>query len=232
MAISSILGSVGRAGQNFAPDVRTVQELINRRLPIPLRPLDVDGVCGSATIAAIVEIQSRFLHMKLPDGLVNPKGRTFRFLATGSDRAEARFSDEVIAAARSAQKAWKIPASVTLAQWALESAYGKQMPPASNNPFGIKAAAGQAFVEVPTREFIDGKWIVEKAKFRKFESLAAAFDEHGKLLATADPYEDARAVLPDPDAFADELTGVYATDPDYGKLLKSIMRSNNLYQYN
>jgi flagellum-specific peptidoglycan hydrolase FlgJ len=35
-----------------------------------------------------------------------------------------------------------------------------------------------------------------------------------------------------PNAFADALTGVYATDPEYGNLLKSLMQSHNLYQYN
>ena len=34
------------------------------------------------------------------------------------------------------------------------------------------------------------------------------------------------------DAFADALTGVYATDPHYGEVLRSTMRSQGLYQYN
>ena len=47
--------------------------------------------------------------------------------------------DAVIRAAQASQTRWGIPASVTLAQWALESAWGSRMPPGSNNPFGIKA---------------------------------------------------------------------------------------------
>jgi flagellum-specific peptidoglycan hydrolase FlgJ len=34
-----------------------------------------------------------------------------------------------------------------------------------------------------------------------------------------------------PDAFADALTRIYATDPNYGTALKRLMKSNNLYQY-
>jgi flagellum-specific peptidoglycan hydrolase FlgJ len=34
-----------------------------------------------------------------------------------------------------------------------------------------------------------------------------------------------------PDEFARQLTGVYATDPNYGSSLISIMKANNLYSY-
>ena len=59
---------------------------------------------------------------------------------------------DIIAAAREAQRKWKIPASISLAQWALESGWGRHMPPGSNNPFGMKARPGDPFVTVRTRE--------------------------------------------------------------------------------
>jgi flagellum-specific peptidoglycan hydrolase FlgJ len=105
------------------------------------------------------------------------------------------------------------------------------MPAGSNNPFGIKAAAGQPYVEAQTREVVQGKDITIQAKFRKFASMNEAFDLHGRLLATAAPYAKARALVGSPDSFADALTGVYATDPNYGTLLKKIMKTYNLYQY-
>lgn len=141
------------------------------------------------------------------------------------------FPLDVIAAAQASQKTWKIPASVTLAQWALESNWGKSMPTGSNNPFGIKALAGQPYVESQTHEVINGKDIIVIAKFRKFASINEAFDQHGKLLATASPYAHARTLVGNPNAFADALTGVYATDPYYGTSLKRIMKAYNLYQY-
>lgn len=139
---------------------------------------------------------------------------------------------EVIAAARAAQAANHIPASVTMAQWALESGHGAHMPAGSNNPFGIKAAGSQPFVEARTREVVHGRSIYITAHFRKFDTLADAFTKHGELLANARPYANARAQLPDADRFADALTGVYATDPNYGTLLKQIMHGANLYRYN
>jgi flagellum-specific peptidoglycan hydrolase FlgJ len=105
------------------------------------------------------------------------------------------------------------------------------MPEDSNNPFGIKAAPGQPFVEAHTREVVRGDAVTVVARFRKFASLNEAFDQHGELLANARPYAHARTVENDPNAFADALTGVYATDPSYGSLLKSLMMSHNLYQY-
>jgi len=35
----------------------------------------------------------------------------------------------------------------------------------------------------------------------------------------------------DPDAFANALTGIYATDPHYGRSLIALMKALNLYQY-
>ena len=233
-----ISGSVGRTGMNLRNDVLTVQQLINEHLPIPLRPLDVDGQCGPLTIGAIEEIQRRFLHMSPPDGRVDPSGATFTFLTGTGVPAKPKphpgsgsFPADVIAAAQASRKTWNIPASVTLAQWALESNWGRAMPSGSNNPFGIKAAAGQLYVESRTREVINGHSVTVVARFRKFTSMAEAFDQHGRLLATAAPYAHARTLASTPDAFADALTGVYATDPNYGTLLKRLMKTYNLYQY-
>lgn len=139
---------------------------------------------------------------------------------------------DIIAAAQASQAKHGIPASISIAQWAVESGYGRHMPAGSNNPFGIKARAGEPSVGARTREVIGGHSVFMDQGFRVFASIADAFDKHGEFLATRSPYANARKKLPDPDAFADALTGVYATDPHYGQALKAIMRSQNLYQYN
>jgi flagellum-specific peptidoglycan hydrolase FlgJ len=141
------------------------------------------------------------------------------------------FPSVVTAAAVASNRKWHVSASVALAQWALESNYGRAMPPGSNNPFGIKAKAGEPFVLASTKEFIKGSWVTEQTKFRRFASLTEAFDAHGQLLATAASYARARLFSSDPNAFADALTGIYATDPHYGNKLKAIMKQYNLYKY-
>jgi flagellum-specific peptidoglycan hydrolase FlgJ len=144
------------------------------------------------------------------------------------------FPASVIAAAKAAQKAHKVPASVSLAQWAIESGWGKHMPPGSNNPFGMKVRKNKndPFVEVKTREVIKGKTIYIMAKFRKFTSIEEAFLAKGLLLSTAPVYAKAFAKLPDVTAFVDAFAPIYATDPSYAKLIKSVITSNNLSQYN
>ncbi|MBB4189291.1 hypothetical protein GGE07_005973 [Sinorhizobium terangae] len=142
-----------------------------------------------------------------------------------------RFNIDVIRAAQTTQRRWGIPASVTLAQWALESGYGASMPPGSNNPFGIKALKGQPSVKAWTRESINGRVTRVQADFRVFASLDDAFVKHGELLGSAAVYAKVRKLAHDPDRFADALTGLYATDPNYGSLLRSIMRKNDLYAF-
>lgn len=138
-----------------------------------------------------------------------------------------------ILAAQAGEAKWKIPTSVSLAQYALESAWGKKDFGAFNF-FGMKVRAGKddPFVSLLTREVLSGKSVMVLAKFRKFASEQEAFEAHAELLGSAPVYAKVRTKLPDPDAFADALTGVYATDPGYGTSLKTIMRTSGLYQYN
>ena len=139
---------------------------------------------------------------------------------------------EIIVAAQKSQQNWSVRASISIAQWILESGWGSSMPAGSNNPFGIKATPGQPSVMASTREEIHGRSVYIKAPFRAFTSINEAFDEHGKLLANHPAYALARAHLTDPDAYARALTGHYATDSQYGEKLISFIRNNELYQYN
>ncbi len=144
---------------------------------------------------------------------------------------------EAIAAARAAQRRWKIPASITLAQYGVESGFGRHMPPGSNNPFGIKARPGEPTVEAMTTEVFGGVAEREEQPFRRFPSISDAFDHHAELLATARVYAIPRSRLEggvtvaSVEAFATALTHRYATDPDYGRKLIALMTADDLYRY-
>ena len=229
-----IENSVGEGGMNDPEDVRTIQQLLNDRLHDGA-PMAVDGNCGPGTIAAIKKAQASLLRMTVPDGLVSPNGPTIHALSPVTPTLPVVLPNgipaEIVAAAQAAELKWGVPAAISVAQWALESGRGVHMPPGSNNPFGIKARPGDPAVTVQTRE-VDGNGnsYYINAPFRKFNSIAEAFDFHGELLATSGHYKAAMAAAGDPNAFADALTGVYATDPHYGTALKQIMKGSDLYQ--
>lgn len=254
-----LTGSVGREGNNAVLDVMAVQHLINAYPPFGQPPLVTDGRCGPRTIAAIEAVERYHLGLAGPDGKIDPAGPTLAALnmarKTGGLRGAPMPAapnptpnplrhmgggahthrlppQEIIVAAQKSQKTWGVRASISIAQWILESGWGRSMPQGSNNPFGIKAAPGQPYVMAATREEIHGKIVHITAPFRVFMSIADAFDQHGKLLATHPAYALARSSLTDPDAYARALTGHYATDSQYGAKLIAFMRADELYQYN
>lgn len=236
-----IVTSVGRDGVNAAKDVFIIQSLLNDRLPRPHSPVPVTGVADVGTALAIEAYQAVVMNMMPPTGRVDPGSATFYSLAArplvnapvlkSSVGHYGQVPPDVVEAAIASRHRWNVPASVTLAQWVVESAWGASVPPGSNNPFGIKALAEQPAVESLTREVENGDDVTVLAKFRKFDSIAQAFDEHGRLLATASPYRTAMQQVQNPEAFADALTGVYATDPKYGFTLKWVIQNYGFAQY-
>ena len=139
---------------------------------------------------------------------------------------------EWISAAQAAQAATGIPASVTLAQFVLESGWGAHIPAGSNNGFGIKALPGQAAVLEPTHEYKNGALVQTEARFAVYDTLSDAFIEHDELLADSHYYAGARLHLPnDIDGFCNALTGVYSTSPTYGATLIELINEHNLTQY-
>ena len=231
-----IFAPVGRGAENRPGDVFVVQSLLNDRLPRPHSDVPVTGESDTGTVLAIEAYQAVVLRMVPPTGRVEPGSETYYALAARPLVAEAkpggtghfgRVPDDVVEAAVASRVKWNVPASITMAQWAVESAWGAAMPPDSNNPFGIKAVGDQPAVESATREVIGGANVTIQAKFRKFASLSEAFDLHGRLLATSPAYAPAMRNKDNPDAFADALTGVYATDPSYGTTLKYVIKTYN-----
>jgi hypothetical protein len=235
-----IFASVGEGAANVPGDVFVIQSLLNDRLPKPHTEVPVTGIADAGTTLAIEAYQAVVMQMVPPSGRVDPGSATYYSLAarpTINDTSGSSVGHfgvvppEVIEAARVSERRWNVPASVTLAQWVVESAWGASMPPGSNNPFGIKSGPNQSFVESPTHEVVNGETIARTARFRVFGSLQEAFEEHGRLLATSPSYVDAMKRAADPAAFATALNGVYATDPNYGDTLKWVMQNFRFDRY-
>jgi flagellum-specific peptidoglycan hydrolase FlgJ len=149
--------------------------------------------------------------------------------ATQSQQA---FINGVAPGAVAAQQKYGVPASVTIAQAINESGWGKSSLAARyHNLFGIKGSGPAGSVTLPTQEYQGGQWVTIDAQFAAYHNDAESIAGHAQLLATSGYYGKAMADRADPGAFANDLTGVYATDPTYGATLIGLMSRYNLYQY-
>ena len=146
--------------------------------------------------------------------------------------AQRAFIAAVAPGAVAAQQKYGVPASVTIAQAIDESGWGGSSLAATyHNLFGIKGSGPAGGVTLPTSEFEGGQWISIDAPFAIYHNDAESIAGHAELLATSGYYTKAMADRANPDAFANDLTGVYATDPTYGSTLIGLMKAYNLYQY-
>ena len=121
--------------------------------------------------------------------------------------------------------ATKLPAELTVAQWALESGWGAHQP--GDNCFGIKAYAGCFGVQrLRTIEVIAGKPVSLLEDFACFPSLDACFEKHAWLLTEGKPYQLAWAEYlqsSNLEALVADIARVYSTAPDYASLLLCII---------
>lgn len=142
----------------------------------------------------------------------------------------------IIPAAQSAMKSSGVPASITIAQWELESTWGtSQLAVKALNFFGIKAEHlndPNTYMEFPTFEYENGKKVLIEADFEKYPDLVSSFADHARLLSQASRYAPAMAVRSNACAFGYELQKCgYSTSPTYGKSLCQIVTGSNLTQY-
>lgn len=89
----SISGSVGRQGQNKKPDVALIQRMLNQSIQPKLKALSVDGIVGSKTVSAIEWYQKHKVGMTIPDGRIDPNGKTFAALTSPSVQGTAKPPD-------------------------------------------------------------------------------------------------------------------------------------------
>ncbi len=146
--------------------------------------------------------------------------------------AQQAFISLVAPGAIAAQQRYGVPAAVTIAQAIDESGWGhSELATADHNLFGIKGTGTAGRDMRPTQEYENGVWVTRTASFRVYHNIAESIADHSQLLATSQAYQHAMAARHVPDAFAAALTGVYATDPNYGSHLIALMRLYNLYRY-
>ena len=133
-----------------------------------------------------------------------------------------------------------VPASVTLAQAALETGWGSStLSSKYNNYFGIKcnktnhSPYQNGCVDMLTTEYdASGRPYQIVDTFRTYSSVANSMLDHGYYLRTRGLYTAAFPKNEDPCQFAIEVRrGGYATDPGYAPYLISLMRQREMFRF-
>jgi flagellum-specific peptidoglycan hydrolase FlgJ len=118
-----------------------------------------------------------------------------------------------------------IPVEVILAQSALESDWGRSVK--GNAYFGIKGKSPTGnSTTFATHEYTLSRQRIGKTdQFRAYSDYAESAEDYASLIRRR--YSGALAHGNDPAAFADHVASHrYASDPDYGAKLKSIIHSH------
>lgn len=233
-------------------DGPAVEELQRRLKELGFDPGPVDGAFGPKTHAAVKAFQ-RSERIEV-DGIVGPQ--TWKHLGitvekprppenVGSADALRKVTPQQLAAwgandkdaffaalkpaAVEAERQYGVPWQVTLVQAALESGWGKSAL-GGYNIFGIKGTGPAGSVSVPTKEYVNGRYITITAKFAKYHDFHEAVVAHGKLFHNGyyDKAVNQFAKDHDPVAFARNIHGIYATDPSYASKLISLMQQYDL----
>lgn len=149
---------------------------------------------------------------------------------------QQKFIKELYPSARYDFSKYNIFASIKLAQGALESDWGRStLATKGNNLFGIKADSSWTGPkgQYPTTEYVNGKPVKVMAWFRHYSSWAESLHDHTQFLLKNKRYQQAgvfNAKTPEQQAECLRKAG-YATDPNYPKLLMSIVNGSNLTVY-
>ncbi len=130
------------------------------------------------------------------------------------------------------QQMYGIPASVTLAQAALESGWGKHAP--GNNFFGIKGMGPAGFQLLRTREYRNGESQQVLAKFRRYDDPLQSFQDHARVIHQSRYLRHALQHNDSAEGFITALQSgkrKYATDPEYTRKIMGIIHRYGLKKY-
>ena len=136
----------------------------------------------------------------------------------------------------------KILPSVCIAMGCNESGYGTSAKMINANAiFGIKVGKSKAHFgtawkdkaySTKTKECYDGKTFTEITDmFRAYDSLRDSVEDYYDMLGTSSRYKDCVGVTDAEKCITAIIKGGYATDPNYVSKIMTIIKTNNLTQY-
>jgi len=155
----------------------------------------------------------------------------------GQEEQRHKFLNEIGPAAKRIQEVYDVPASIIMAQAALESNFGTaELAAQHHNLFGVKASPGMKQVALPTKEFVDDEWITKHEPFRSYDSWTESLIDHAQLIrnGTMDKphrYDGVNTSVSYQKAAEALVDGQYATDPNYADKLISMIETYDLQKY-
>lgn len=147
-----------------------------------------------------------------------------------------QFIAKIAPYAVSSMKKSGISAALSIAQAALESAWGRSgLTVQANNLFGVKGKGPAGSITLPTREFSGGRWVTVNAAFRAYRNWGESIVDHAKLLTGGVSWNRqlySKVIGADARTAAQEVAKAgYATDPGYAGKLIALMDEYGLYVY-
>lgn len=124
-------------------------------------------------------------------------------------------------------------ASIMVAQALLESGFGSSsLSQAPNyNLFGVKEYGAGPAVYMNTKEYINGQWTTMSEPFAKYSSYYESFVGHVGVLASSSYAGAWKSHTNNYQEAAHYLTGRYATAPNYGNELISLIQTYGLTRF-
>jgi flagellum-specific peptidoglycan hydrolase FlgJ len=129
--------------------------------------------------------------------------------------AQSTFLSDAYQAALTANHIWPEYAAC---EAALESRWGQsELAVRANNLFGRKVwEPGVDVLELQTREFEHGAWVMVPAYWKIFPNTPASFEDRMSILRTDSRYDDALAAKDGP-SYLIAVSKVWSTDPNRAK---------------
>lgn len=125
-----------------------------------------------------------------------------------------------------------ILASLTAAQAFIESNKGNSgLTQKANNLFGMKGTYNGSFVTMKTKEYVNGKYVVVDAAFRKYPDWLTSIHDHSGLFLRLARYKNLIGERDYIKACRKVQADGYATSPSYADTLVRTIQKYRLYEW-
>jgi peptidoglycan hydrolase FlgJ len=226
-----------KAYQGMYDDQLSIQMSKGRGLGLAdmlVRQLQRLGAAGAAAAAGSSDIKGGSTTVPVSGtGAAAPAAKPA--LPAASAATQQNFIQKLLPEAQQAGQQLGVDPTNLLAQAALETNWGRNLPHdssghSSNNLFGVKATGawnGASVQSVTSEVAADGSTTSSVAPFRSYADASQSFQDYVSLLRNNPRYAAALNTGSNAQAFAAGLQrGGYATDPDYARKVSAV--ANNI----